>query len=70
MVGHSMCLSPSLIREWVSFTAAGTFSEALPVPDPLAIGVVKAVGQPLGLQQLVAVRAQKQRFPASKMEKY
>ncbi len=39
-------------------------SEALTVPDPLAVGVVEPVGQPLGLQQLVAVSAQKQRLPA------
>jgi hypothetical protein len=41
-------------------------SEALTVPDPLAVGVVEPVGQPLGLQQLVAVSAQKQRLPTPK----
>jgi hypothetical protein len=39
-------------------------SEALTVPDPLAVGVIEPVGQPLGLQQLVAVSAQEQRLPA------
>ena len=42
-------------------------SEAVTVPDPLAVGVVEAVSQPLGLQQLVAVGGQEQRLTPPKI---
>ena len=34
--------------------------QLIPVPDPLPVGVVKPVAQPLGLQQLVALSVEEQ----------
>ena len=45
-------------------------SEAVTVPDPLAVGVVEAVSQPLGLQQLVAVGGQEQRLTPPKISQH
>ena len=40
----------------------GVVLQRLPVPDPLAVGVVEPVRQPLGLQEVVALHAQEQRL--------
>ena len=40
----------------------GVVLQRLPVPDPLAVGVVEPVRQPLRLQEVVALHAQEQRL--------
>ena len=40
----------------------------VPVPDPLSAGVVELVGQPLVLQELVALGMQEQRLSASEIK--
>ena len=44
-------------------------SQLIPVPDPLPVGVVEPVGQPLRLQQLVPLGVQEQWFASPENNK-
>ena len=56
----SFCLEQSRAVLWCL--------ELVPMPDPLPVGVVKPVCQPLGFQQVISLRVEEQRFasPANK----
>ena len=53
------------------YTRGSLSLQLVPVPDPLPVGVVKPVTQPLSLQQLVALSVQEQRLASpEKMRKF